>query len=164
MTDAVEGKRRLTARHGSFRAVIPFTTTVWDRTYGGGLDLRDSRATDIGNTSATTFAGKVVGDSIMEPNDVKLYGLKSIAGSTIFSWASKIADLQRPAISKIGWYLDLHAHRRTCSHLINETSPHWLHKLKEYRLTHVVPFRLRSSKTFIDPRNENSVAPVVFQT
>ena len=39
------------------------------------VDLRDGPASDMGNTSATTFAGKVVGDSITESIDVELYGL-----------------------------------------------------------------------------------------
>ena len=67
------------------------------------VDLRDGRASGMGNTSATTFAGKVVGDldSITELNDVELYGLKLIAGiSSAFSWASMVADLKGPATSK----------------------------------------------------------------
>lgn len=66
------------------------------------VDLRDgpASASDMGNTSATTFAGKVVGDSITELIDVELYGLKLIAGGKIFSWESIVADLKEPATSK----------------------------------------------------------------
>ena len=64
------------------------------------VELPDGRDTGIGNTSATTSAGKVVGDS-MELNDLELYGLVSIAGSTIFSWASIATDLKLPTTSKI---------------------------------------------------------------
>jgi hypothetical protein len=71
------------------------------------VDLRVGRAgvSDMGNTSATTFAGKVVGDSITELNDIELYGLKLIAGSMIFSCTSIVADLNEsrngPATSKM---------------------------------------------------------------
>ena len=36
------------------------------------VDLRDGPAIDMGNTSATTFAGRVVGDGITELNEVVL--------------------------------------------------------------------------------------------
>ena len=51
------------------------------------VDLRDGPATDseTSNTSATTSAGKVVGESITEPDDIELRGLKLIAGSPTFS-------------------------------------------------------------------------------
>ena len=62
--------------------------------------VRDGRAGDMGNTSATFSADKVVGDGITELNDVELYGRKLIAGSTIFSWPSIVADLAGPATSK----------------------------------------------------------------
>ena len=59
-------------------------------------DLQDGF--DMGNTSATTFAGKVVGDSISitEVIDDELYKPKFIAGSPI-SWASIVADLKGSA-------------------------------------------------------------------
>ena len=65
------------------------------------VDLREGRASASGNTSATTFAGKVVGDSITELNDIELYGLKLVAGS-ILSWPSItiVADLKEPGTSK----------------------------------------------------------------
>ena len=63
------------------------------------VDLRDGRAGDMGNTSATFSAGKVVGDGITDLNDVELYGLK-FAGSIIFSWPSIVADLKAPTTSK----------------------------------------------------------------
>ena len=78
----------------------------------GEVDLRDG--CDSGNTSATTFAGKVVGDCITELNEVELYGRKLIAGS-IFSCPSIVEDVKGPATSE-----GLHAYRRTCSNLINE--------------------------------------------
>ena len=66
------------------------------------VDLGDGDL-DMGNTSATTFAGKLSGCclniGISELNDVQLYGLKSIARGPIFS-----------------------RHWHTCSHLINEAS------------------------------------------
>lgn len=58
------------------------------------VDLLDGPASGTGNTSATTFAGKVVGDTITEFFDMELYGLKLIAGSPIFSWASTVTDLK----------------------------------------------------------------------
>ena len=62
------------------------------------VDLRDGL--DLGNTSASTSAGKVVGDSIgiAELIDLELYGLRFIAGSTI-SWVSLVADLKGLATS-----------------------------------------------------------------
>ena len=83
---------------------------TWD------MDLQGDRV--CGNTSATTSAGRVVGDSITELNEVELYGRKSIAGSIFkFSCPSIVEDLEgsQAATSKV-----LHAHRRTCSHFINE--------------------------------------------
>jgi hypothetical protein len=64
------------------------------------VDLRDGL--DMGNTSATTSAGKVVGDtgSITEPIDIELYGLKLIAGNPIISWPSILADLKGLETSK----------------------------------------------------------------
>ena len=137
------------------------------------VDLRDGPAIDMRNSSATTSAGRVVGDGITELlNEVVLRGLRLIAacGSPIlFSWVSIVEDLKGPTTLKKRYgnfretmiFLDLHAHRRTCSHLINETvtTP----KAKEYRLTHVVQSRLRSSETFIHPRYEGPIAPVMFQ-
>jgi hypothetical protein len=60
------------------------------------VDLLDGPASGTGNTSATTFAGKVVGDSITELLDIELCGLKLIAGSPISSWAlaSIVTDLK----------------------------------------------------------------------
>ena len=79
---------------------------TWD------IDLRGDRVS--GNTSATTSAGKVVGDRFTGFNEVELFGRKLIIGS-IFSWPSIVEDLEGSASSK-----DLYAHRRTCNHLINE--------------------------------------------
>ena len=61
------------------------------------VDLRDGPACDVGNTSATTCADKVVGDSVAELNEVVLYGLKLIAasGGPTFSWVSIVADLTK---------------------------------------------------------------------
>lgn len=55
------------------------------------------------NTSATTFAGEVVGDHdrIIESrvNDTELCGLKLTAGSAKISWLSIDEDLKEPATS-----------------------------------------------------------------
>ena len=63
------------------------------------VDLRDGPTSDMWNTSATTSAGKVVGNGT-EPIDVELHGLKLMAGSPIFSWASIVTDLKGSATSK----------------------------------------------------------------
>ena len=62
------------------------------------VDLRDGL--DLGNTSASTSPGKVVGDSIgiAKLIDLELYGLRFIAGSTT-SWVSLVADLKGLATS-----------------------------------------------------------------
>ena len=58
----------------------------------------------MGNTSATTCAGKVVGDRITEFNEFVLYGLKleliAASGSSLFSSGSKVEDLKGLATSK----------------------------------------------------------------
>ena len=60
------------------------------------VDLREGLAGVMGNISATTSAGNVVGDNIRvaELIDVELYGLKLIAD--IYSWPSIVADLKGP--------------------------------------------------------------------
>lgn len=61
----------------------------------------------MGNTSATTCAGKVVGDRITEFNEFVLYGLKleliaaTGSGSRSFSSGSKVEDLKGLATSKM---------------------------------------------------------------
>ena len=72
------------------------------------VDLRDGPASDMGNTSATTFAGKLVGDSItVWFTELNEGGLELIAGSTIFSWVSKVADLKGVGTLKTSRYINL---------------------------------------------------------
>jgi hypothetical protein len=54
----------------------------------------------MGNISATTFADRVVGDSITELFEVELYGMNLSAGSPIFSRASMLIDLREGTPSK----------------------------------------------------------------
>ena len=57
------------------------------------VDLRDGPASNTGNASATTFAGKVVGDSITGLRGPKLF---AASGSPIFSWVFMVTDLKGP--------------------------------------------------------------------
>ena len=67
------------------------------------VDLRVGRASVVENTSATTSAGNVVGDCIVELLDIELYGLELVAvnDSTVFSWASIVAVLKGPMTPKM---------------------------------------------------------------
>jgi hypothetical protein len=66
------------------------------------VDLRlDEGPNAMGNISATTFAGRVVGDNIMELIDVELYGLKLTAGSPTVFCISMDIDLREAGTSKM---------------------------------------------------------------
>ena len=156
LTGAEARMWRVTEKYGSFRGVIHSTTTVWSH-----------ETCNVGHRSTGRscqwkhFCDYFCRQSSRWP--LHRVQWSRVIWTEIDYWQYIFLAIHSRGSWRVGFFKGL---IRTPSYLQSFdqwASSHWLHMSKEYRLTHVVPLRSRSSKPFIDPRNVNSVAPVVLQ-